>query len=64
MKNEIKQLNMFNYPPVVYLPDSKCVFCGSKLLVSNILSHTPGEPCKRFRKICNLCLQINKTLKE
>ena len=63
MKKEIKQLKLFNYPPVVYLTDALCVFCGSKLLVSKVLSLTPGEPCKRFRKICNICLQINKTLK-
>lgn len=61
---ENKQLNFFPHLSVEYLPFAYCALCGSNLLVSDVLFLTPGEPCQRFRKICDNCRLNNIFLKE
>jgi len=66
MKSRISknQTKLFLDPIIKYLPDSPCVLCKSTDLVSEVLFLTQGEPCKRFRKICDKCRLLNELTKE
>jgi len=55
MKKSKHQTELFHNSIISYFPNSHCVICKSTDHVSKVLFLTPGEPCKRFRKLCDKC---------
>jgi len=64
MKKSKNQTELFYNSIIIYLPKSICVICTSMRKVSNVLFLTPGEPCKRFRPICDRCRLTIKPKKD